>query len=54
MRTPIYRVPVHRLFPRRIRPDELPHIRRVWWNQARSGRRLPAEKGIILLRGGRQ
>ena len=56
MRRPsIFRVPAFRLFPKRpIRPDEMPHVRQAWWNQARSGHRLPAERGIILIPGGRR
>ena len=52
-RTPTFRVPVSQLFPRQIRPDEMPHVRQVWWSQVRSGHRLPAERGIILIPGGR-
>ncbi len=52
-RTRYYRLPVFRLFPRPMRPDEIPHVRRVWWDQARLGYRLPAEPGVILLEGGR-
>ncbi len=47
------RFPVDRLIPRPIRPDEVPHVRRVWWRQAALGYRLPAESGLILLDGGR-
>ena len=49
-----YRLPVFRLFPRQMRPDELPHVRRLWWRFARQGHRLPAEKHIIVLDGGRR
>ncbi len=52
-RTRYFRVPVFRLFPRPMRPDELPDVRRVWWNQARLGYRSPPERGVILIRGGR-
>jgi hypothetical protein len=30
----------------------LGNLRVIWWNQAREGVRLPAERGIILLDGG--
>ncbi len=49
-----FRVPVDRLIPRPMRPDELPNVRRLWWRFARQGHRLPAEKHIIVLDGGRR
>ena len=48
------RVPVDLLFPRQIRPDEVRHVRQVWWNQAARGHRLPAEPGIIVIDGKRR
>ena len=48
-RIPFYRVPVDQLVPRSIRPDEVRYARQVWWNQARLGHRMPAEKGVILI-----
>jgi hypothetical protein len=47
------RVPAGHLLLRPMRPDELPDVRRVWWHQARLGYRLPPEKGVIVLEGGR-
>ena len=50
-----YRLPVFRLFPRPMRPDELPDVRRVWWHWRRhEGLELPPERGVILIRGGRR
>ena len=46
--------PVDRLIPRRIRPDEIRHVRQAWWNQAAEGYRLPAERGVIVINGGRR
>ena len=48
------KVPVELLFPRPARPDEIRHVRQTWWNHARLGRRLPAERGVILINGGRR
>ena len=45
------KVPVDLLFPRPVRPDEIRHVRQVWWSQARLGHRLPAERGIIVIDG---
>ena len=54
-RDPYFRVPVFRLFPRPMRPDELPDVRRVWWRQRRhEGIALPPERGVILLPGGKR
>ncbi len=39
--------------PRPMRPDELPAVRQVWWSQATIGHRLPAERGVIVIQGGR-
>ncbi len=36
-------IPVDRLIARPIRPDEVPHVRRVWWRLASIGHRLPPE-----------
>ena len=47
------RFPVDRLIPRPIRPDEIPHVRRVWWRLTRVGHRLPPERGVIMIQGGR-
>jgi hypothetical protein len=49
-----YRVPVDQLVPRSMRREEARDVRRVWWNQARLGYRLPAEPGMILIEGGRR
>ncbi len=34
-------------------PLRVAESRRIWWEQAKLGNRLPAEPGIILLLGGR-
>ncbi len=41
------------LIPRPIRADEIPMLRAMWWRQARLGHRLPAERGVIVIEGGR-
>ena len=49
-----FRYPVFRLFPCPMRVDELPDVRRLWWRQRRhEGVELPAERGVILIRGGK-
>ncbi len=53
-RAPFYRVPVDQLIPRSMRPDELRDVRQVWWRQARLGYRLPPEKGVVLITGGKR
>ncbi len=45
-------LPVSQLVPRRVRPDEIPELRALWWRQAALGHRLPAERGLIVLPGG--
>ena len=50
-----FRLPVFRLFPRPMRPDELPHVRRLWWHWRRhEGVNLPAEKNVIVVEGGKR
>ncbi len=39
---------VNNLILRPIHPDEIPHVRRVWWRLTRLGHRLPPERGLIL------
>ncbi len=46
--------PVDRLILRPIRPDESPHVRRVWWRLTSIGHRLPPERGVIMIEGDRQ
>ena len=46
--------PVDRLVQRPIRPDEVRHVRQIWWNLNADGHRLPAEPGIISIDGDRQ
>ena len=54
-RTRYYRLPVFRLFPRPMRPDELPDVCRLWWRQRRrEGVELPPERGVILFEGGKR
>jgi hypothetical protein len=48
------RAPTGHLLLRPMRPGELPDVRRVWWNQARLGYRLPPERDVILLTGGKR
>ena len=38
--------------PRQMRPDELAEVRALWWRLAAQGIRLPAEVGVIAMRGG--
>ncbi len=33
-------------------PDDLTETRRIWWNLARQGVRLPVQHGVILIAGG--
>ena len=33
--------------------DDIEGVRCVWWSLARQGHRLPAQRGVILIRGGR-
>ncbi len=52
-RAPYFRYPVVLLIPRKMRPEELPDIRRVWWRwRRREGVELPPQEGVILIRGG--
>ena len=44
-----HRVPVDQIVPRSMRRDETRYVRQVWWDHARLGHRMPAEKGVILL-----
>ncbi len=46
------RFPVDRLIPRPIRPDEIPHVRRVWWRLTTHGHRLQPERSVIMIDGG--
>ena len=41
------------LVPRPVRSDELRELRSIYWHQAALGYRLPAERGVIVLLGGR-
>ena len=50
-RIPFYRIPVDQLIPRSMRRDETRYVRQVWWNQARLGHRMPAERDVILIEG---
>ncbi len=40
------------LRPRQIGPGELASLRAMWWRQAGTGHRLPAEIGVIVVEGG--
>ena len=41
------------LATRPMRPDEHQHVRRAWWRLSTEGQRLPAERGLIVIDGGR-
>ncbi len=41
------------LVPRPVRPGEVPELRALWWRLAPQGHRLPAERGVIVIEGGR-
>ncbi len=47
-------LPLDSLIPRPVRADEVPHVRRMWWNLTADGYRLPAERGVIMIEGGRR
>ena len=46
-------VDVADLVSRPVRADEIPELRSIYWRQARLGHHLPAERGVIVLEGGR-
>ncbi len=46
-------LPVSQLLPRDVRPDEISELRAIWRRQAALGHHLPAERGVIVLEGGR-
>jgi hypothetical protein len=37
-----------------MRPTELADVRSVFWRIAAAGHRLPAEPGLIVIKGGRR
>ncbi len=45
-------IPVSQLRPRQIGPGELASLRAIWWRQASTDHRLPAEIGVIVVEGG--
>ena len=45
-------IDIAQLVPRPVRPDEIPELRALWWNQAGAGHRLPAEIDVIVIEGG--
>jgi hypothetical protein len=47
-------IPQDCLRRRPMMPSELPHVRRLYWAHAAHGTRLPAERGVIVIDGGRQ
>ena len=49
----IIEVPVDSFVSRQIRPEEPPWVRELWWRSWRCGHRLPVERGVILIDGGR-
>ena len=46
-------LPVSQLVPRPVHPDEIPELWAIFWRLAAHGHRLPAERGVIVLKGGR-
>ena len=44
---------VAQLVPRPIGPGEIAQLRAMLWRQAALGHRLPAERGVILIAGGK-
>ena len=46
-------IPVSQLVPRPVRDDEIPELRALWWHQAALSHRLPAERDVIVIEGGR-
>ena len=45
-------IPVSQLRHRPIGPGELASLRSIFWRQAGAGHALPAEPGVIVIRGG--
>ncbi len=46
-------IPLSQLRARPIGPGELAALRAMWWRQASTGHRLPAEIDVIVVVGGR-
>ncbi len=46
-------LPVESFVERPMLPAERSLLRSIWWRQWRLGRRLPAERGVIVIDGGR-
>ncbi len=44
---------IERLAYGEVLPDDLTETRRIWWDMARQGTRLPAQPGVIVITGGR-
>ncbi len=51
---PVISLPVESFIERPMRPGERWLVRAVWWRQWRLGYRLPAERGGLLIPGGRR
>ena len=49
----IVELPVENFVRRPMRPDERSLVVCTWWAMAREGVRLPAERGVIVIEGGR-
>ena len=49
----VVELPVENLTHRPMRPDERSLMVAFWWRMRREGVRLPAERGVIVLEGGR-
>ena len=49
----IIALPFDNFIPRPMRPKERSLVVACWWAMRRAGERLPAEKGVIVIEGGR-
>ena len=45
-------IPLSQLRHRPIRPGELAALRAIFWRQASTGLRMPAERDVIVIQGG--
>ncbi len=49
----VVELPVENLTRRPMRPDEVRHVRQIWWNLVADGQRPVAEPNIIVIEGRR-
>ena len=49
----VVEIPVENLHLRPMRPEERSLVRSIWWRQWRLGHRMPAERDVIVIPGGR-